>query len=185
MIGRPWLGAGLATCAALTAGAAQASYRAEQVGKVVRLTDTGSDTVVSFVPSVGNMAFEMRVKGHNVLYFPFESVDAHRRGPGGTRSWPPGPTASTNPPSTPTDSATPSTWSSATCAGRPRSTACSPGPRVGHRRDRGGRELGLGHEPPRVLPISSLGEAVPVRPHHRDDHRLKDGVLECTRASVT
>jgi aldose 1-epimerase len=80
VIGRPWLGAGLAAGVVLAAGAAQASYRAEQAGKVVRLTDTRTDTVVSFVPSVGNTAFEMRVKGHNVLHFPFASVDEYVRG---------------------------------------------------------------------------------------------------------
>jgi aldose 1-epimerase len=83
MTGRPWLCAALAAMVALAAGGVQASYRAEQIGKVVRLTDTETDTVVSFVPSVGNMAVEMRVKGHNVLYFPFESVDEYRRHPGG------------------------------------------------------------------------------------------------------
>jgi aldose 1-epimerase len=80
MIGRPWLCAGLAAGVALAASGARASYRAEQVGKVVRLTDTGTDTVVSFVPSVGNTAFEMRVKGQNVLYFPFPSIDDYVRG---------------------------------------------------------------------------------------------------------
>ena len=83
MTGRPWLCAVLAAGMALAASGALASYRAERVGKVVRLTDTGTDTVVSFVPSVGNMAFEMRVKGHNVLYFPFPSIDEYTRGPGG------------------------------------------------------------------------------------------------------
>ena len=83
MIGRAWACAVLAAAVALAASGAQASYRAERVGKVVRLTDTGTDTVVSFAPSVGNMAFGMRVKGHDVLYFPFPSIDEYTRGPGG------------------------------------------------------------------------------------------------------
>ena len=170
MIGRPWLCAGLAAGIALAAGGARASYRAEQVGKVVRLTDTGTDTVVSFAPSVGNMAFEMRVKGHNVLYFPFESIDEYRRGPGGIPFLAP--------------------WANRLDEHRllrqrtalrlrhgarqraradPDPRPALPGRGVGGRRDRGGRDLGLGREPPRVLPISPLDEAVPVRPHHRDD----------------
>ncbi len=76
MIGRPGRLAGLA----LAASGVQASYRAEQVGKLVRLVDSSTDTVVSFVPSVGNTTVEIRVKGHNVLYFPYESVDEYRRG---------------------------------------------------------------------------------------------------------
>jgi len=80
MMGRTWLRAGLAASVVLAAGGAQAAYQAEQVGRVVRLTDTGTDTVVSFAPSVGNTAFEMRVKGQNVLYFPLESIDEYRRG---------------------------------------------------------------------------------------------------------
>jgi aldose 1-epimerase len=80
MISKPWLPAGLAAGVSLVASGAQAAYTAEQVGKVVRLTDTATQTVVSFIPSVGNLTFEMRVKGHNVLYFPFESVDEYRRG---------------------------------------------------------------------------------------------------------
>jgi aldose 1-epimerase len=75
-----WLVAGLVAGVTLHAGSADAAYEAEQVGKVVRLTDTGTDTVVSFVPSLGNMAIEMRVKGHNVIRLPFESVE-EARGP--------------------------------------------------------------------------------------------------------
>jgi aldose 1-epimerase len=75
-----WLGAGLAAGLGLGTSVAQAAYTAEQVGKVVRLADTGTQTVVSFIPSIGNMAVEMRVKGHNVLHFPFESVDEFRGG---------------------------------------------------------------------------------------------------------
>jgi aldose 1-epimerase len=75
-----WLVAGLVAGGTLLAGSADAAYEAEQVGKVVRLTDREADTVVSLVPSLGNMAIEMRVKGHNVLRFPFESLE-EARGP--------------------------------------------------------------------------------------------------------
>jgi len=56
-----------------SAGAAQ--YAARKTGDVVRLEDSTSQTVVSIVPSVGNIAFEMTVKGQNVLRWPFTSVD--------------------------------------------------------------------------------------------------------------
>jgi len=58
----------------LAAPAAAQRYTAAQDGEIVRLTDRTADVVVSIVPSVGNIAFEMRVKGHNVLRFPFSSV---------------------------------------------------------------------------------------------------------------
>jgi aldose 1-epimerase len=59
-------------------GTAGTSYRAQTIGSVVRLHDAGSDTVVSLLPSSGNVTFEMRVKGHNVLRFPYESVEDFR-----------------------------------------------------------------------------------------------------------
>jgi aldose 1-epimerase len=65
----------------LTGGAdavAAPAYRAERAGEVVRLEDTKNHTVVSIIPSSGNKAFEMKVKGQNVLYFPFESVEAFK-----------------------------------------------------------------------------------------------------------
>src|SRR5262245_13257521 len=56
-------------------------YSAERNGDVVRLADAKSQTMVSIVPSVGNIAFEMRVKGHNVLRWPFTSVDEFKAKP--------------------------------------------------------------------------------------------------------
>lgn len=65
-----------------TAGAQ--AYRAAHVGEVVTLEDTKAQTVVSIIPSSGNKAFEMKVKGQNVLYFPFASVeDFKAKGAGG------------------------------------------------------------------------------------------------------
>ena len=49
-------------------------YSAAREGEVVRLTDRATDTSVSITPSVGNIAFEMLVKGHNVLRFPHASL---------------------------------------------------------------------------------------------------------------
>jgi aldose 1-epimerase len=48
-------------------------YSARQDGDVVRLEDAKSQTVVSVMPSHGNNAFDMKVKGKNVLQNPFAS----------------------------------------------------------------------------------------------------------------
>jgi aldose 1-epimerase len=53
---------------------AAAQYSARRSGDVVQLEDTKTQTVVSIIPSVGNIAFEMKVKGENVLRWPFASV---------------------------------------------------------------------------------------------------------------
>ena len=53
-------------------------YRATSASDVVRLEDGASATVVSVSPPAGNVAFEMRVNGHNLLWFPFESIDEFR-----------------------------------------------------------------------------------------------------------
>jgi aldose 1-epimerase len=50
------------------------SYRAEQIAGVVRLADTETDTAVALLPSSGNVTIEMRVRGHNILRFPYESI---------------------------------------------------------------------------------------------------------------
>lgn len=65
--------AALVVCAAPAAASAQ-RYGAVHQGDVVTLSDTQTGTVVSVVPSVGNIATEMRVKGHNVLRFPHASL---------------------------------------------------------------------------------------------------------------
>ena len=49
-------------------------YTARQNGDVVELQDTKNQTTVSIVPSVGNIAFKMSVKGHDILRWPFASV---------------------------------------------------------------------------------------------------------------
>ena len=72
---------------AMLATAAPASaqrYSAVQQGEVVTLTDHQAETVVSVVPSVGNIATEMRVKGHNVLRFPHASLADFVSRPGAT-----------------------------------------------------------------------------------------------------
>jgi aldose 1-epimerase len=54
--------------------AAGAQYSAQRNGEVVRLEDSTTQTVVSIATSVGNIAFELKVKGQDVLRWPFASV---------------------------------------------------------------------------------------------------------------
>jgi len=63
---------------------AQARYEAVRAGEVVTLTDRRSATMVSIVPSVGNIATSMRVKGHEILRFPHASLAEFAARPGGT-----------------------------------------------------------------------------------------------------
>jgi aldose 1-epimerase len=53
-------------------------YRAHHVGDVVRLEDDVSQSAVSVSPPDGNNAFEMRLNGWNVLWFPYDSLDDFR-----------------------------------------------------------------------------------------------------------
>ena len=72
---------------AMLASAAPASaqrYSAVRQGEVVLLTDRQAETVVSVAPSVGNIATEMRVKGHNVLRYPHASLADFAARPGQT-----------------------------------------------------------------------------------------------------
>ena len=59
-------------------------YSAAQQGETVTLTDRTAETVVTIVPSVGNIAVEMKVKGHNVLRYPQGSVAEFKARPGAT-----------------------------------------------------------------------------------------------------
>ena len=49
-------------------------YSARRDGDVIRLEDAGRQIVVSIVPSNGNAAFEMKVKGKDVLRCPYASA---------------------------------------------------------------------------------------------------------------
>ena len=68
----------------LATPAAAQRYSAVREGEVVTLTDRTADIVVSIMPSVGNIAFEMRVKGHNVLRFPHETLADFKTRPNAT-----------------------------------------------------------------------------------------------------
>ncbi len=71
----------LAWLVSIGAACAAEPYSARRTGDVVRLEDVASQTVVSIALAVGNIAFEMKVKGHNVLRWPYESVDAFKAAP--------------------------------------------------------------------------------------------------------
>jgi aldose 1-epimerase len=64
------------------AAPASAQYSARREGDVVRLEDTRTQTVVSIATSLGDMVFEMKVKGHEILHFPYASLDDFRKRPG-------------------------------------------------------------------------------------------------------
>ena len=61
--------------------AAQARYTAKQTADVVQLRDSRTDTTVSVLTTMSN-AYEMVVKGQNVIRVPFASVDEFRARPG-------------------------------------------------------------------------------------------------------
>ena len=57
-------------------------YSLLRAGDVVRLQDARTQTTVSILPSVGNIAFEMNVKGQNILYWPYGSIEEFKARPG-------------------------------------------------------------------------------------------------------
>jgi aldose 1-epimerase len=61
--------------------AAQARYAVKTIGDVVQLRDNKADVVVSVLTPVSN-AYEMVVKGENVIRMPIKSVDDMRARPG-------------------------------------------------------------------------------------------------------
>ena len=68
--------------AALRQASPSQMYSARQVGDVVELNDARTQTVVSILPGLGNLTVEMKVKGHNVLRFPFNSAAEYKGGSG-------------------------------------------------------------------------------------------------------
>jgi aldose 1-epimerase len=74
--------AGVASLAvALAQSSAAQPYSTRRTGDVIRLEDASAHTVVSIARSVGNIAFEMTVRGTNVLWWPFSSVEAFTAAP--------------------------------------------------------------------------------------------------------
>ena len=74
-------GAAILAVALALPAAAQAQYSVKTMGDVVQLRDAKTDTVVSVLTPVSN-AYEMVVKGHNILHMPFKSLDEMRARPG-------------------------------------------------------------------------------------------------------
>ena len=73
----------LAVALSIAAAApAAAQYSMRRTPETVRLEDARNQVVVSVAPSAGNMAFEMIVKGRNVLHFPYASLDEFKAKPG-------------------------------------------------------------------------------------------------------
>jgi aldose 1-epimerase len=60
-------------------------YAAEKTAdhgvEIVRLSDTARGVELSIVPSVGNRAYELKVHGKNLLYFPVTDVAAFKNNP--------------------------------------------------------------------------------------------------------
>ena len=62
----------------VTALPAAAQYSARRNGDVVQLEDTKNQMVVSLIPSAGNITSEFKVKGKNVLRWPYTSVEDYK-----------------------------------------------------------------------------------------------------------
>ena len=156
-------------------GAAGGGRRAD-TRLAARATWSGSrtrprQTVVSIIPSVGNITFEMKVKGQNVLRWPYASVEAFKARPASERH-----------------SVSGAVGQPARRAGLLRQrqalrlrhgagkrTRRDSHPRVPdhHRPVAGGgsegrSQVGVGDEPARVLPPATVDEAVSVRSHDSD-----------------
>src|SRR2546430_16802270 len=65
---------------ASTSGSAQ-QYTSKRTGEAVVLEDTKSQTVVSILPAVGNIAFSMKVKGQDILRWPYASIEDFKARP--------------------------------------------------------------------------------------------------------
>ena len=56
-------------------------YSARRNGEVVQLRDATNQTLVSIVPSIGNIVSEMNVKGRNALRWPYASMEEFKSRP--------------------------------------------------------------------------------------------------------
>jgi aldose 1-epimerase len=56
-------------------------YAAQHIGDTVRLTDQKHQTQVSIAPSAGDIVFEMKVKGQDVIYFPSSTIESFKEHP--------------------------------------------------------------------------------------------------------
>ncbi len=59
-------------------------YTVAREGDALKLSDTATETHVWVMPSVGNIAYRMTVKGHDVLRWPHPTLDAFKANPNAT-----------------------------------------------------------------------------------------------------
>jgi aldose 1-epimerase len=71
-----------AFCGVVSVPASAQPYSVQHTADVVVLDDARSQTSVSILPVVGNIAFSMKVKGREILRWPYASVEAFRARPG-------------------------------------------------------------------------------------------------------
>jgi len=74
----------LVACCFAAAPALAQPYAATREGEVIKLADARAQTEVWILPSVGNIAYRMTVKGHDVLRWPHASLDAFKASPNAT-----------------------------------------------------------------------------------------------------
>jgi aldose 1-epimerase len=65
----------------LVISSANAQYSARQDGGVVQLKDAQHRIIVSILPSVGDVVFDMKVNGENILRFPYSSLEEFKARP--------------------------------------------------------------------------------------------------------
>src|ERR1700687_1484928 len=75
------IGVALALSAVTATPVSARQYAARRSRDVVQLEDVKNHTVVSIILSVGNIAFEMKVNGTNVLRWPYASVEEFKARP--------------------------------------------------------------------------------------------------------
>src|SRR5215471_2361380 len=67
--------------AAMSSIAAEQQYTARRNGDIVLLEDAQNSTSVSILPAVGDIAFSMKVKGQEILRWPYTSVEEFKSRP--------------------------------------------------------------------------------------------------------
>ena len=60
----------------------KAEQRVDHGVSVIQLADVANGVEVSIVPSIGNRAYEMKVHGKNILYFPLSDISQAQKTPG-------------------------------------------------------------------------------------------------------
>jgi len=63
------------------ARASAQQYTTRRTGETVALEDTRNRTVVTILPSVGNVAFSMKVNGQEILRWPYSSIEEFKARP--------------------------------------------------------------------------------------------------------